>query len=184
MAIRRTAALALIAIGLGGCINQPVVLDRHEVETQPRARTVGGDRCVLPRYEFVDARKHDGMGWIGAHELRYAELGAWLRDSIELAANLDHAASPIIIELNRTYIESRRWGHAFQLVLRARQSDEPESAWRIYRGSVSGITWWGTDAEFGSYVEDAGALAVRSLVRAEGRCTRDQADSSRGPRSG
>lgn len=177
MRLRVNTALFLAAVGLGGCINQPVVLDRHEVETQPRARTVGADRCVLPRYEFVDVRNHEGMGWIGAHELRYAELGAWLQDTIEQAANRDTEASPLIIELNRTYIESRRWGHAFQLVLRARHTDEPESAWRIYRGSVSGITWWGTDSEFGSYVEDAGALAVRNLVRTEGRCERVRADS-------
>ncbi|MBD8526432.1 hypothetical protein [Pseudomarimonas arenosa] len=42
--------------------------------------------------------------------------------------------------------------------------------WRVYRGSESRLTWWGSDAEFGAYVEDAGRKAIRALVLGEGSC--------------
>lgn len=171
MSIRSRLGLLVLAM-LGGCVTQDVKLDHRHVEAPSKRALMGAEDCRLPPFELRDVRDYQGMGWIGGHELLYPDLGSWLHGAIEAATEPEAGAPPLLIELNRAYIESHPSSHTFQLVLRARRADAGESGWRVYRGNTSGITWWGNRGEFGNYVENAGRLAIQALVRAEGNCSR------------
>jgi hypothetical protein len=163
----RRLLIGVFGFALASCVMQDVRLeDQHLPAT--RRQLVGNLDCRLPAFELVDVRDHPGMGWIGPHELGYPGLERWISDALKRAAAADADAPPLRIELNRAYIESHPSGHSFQLVLRARgAADEP---WRIYRGSVSRVTWWGSDSEFGGYVTAAAAKSISALLAAEGQC--------------
>ena len=169
----RAQAFAAVAAALvlGGCITQDVHLPPRDANPA-LSRHGSASGCRLPPFELVDARSHKGLGWIGGHELPYPERESWLHTAIGAAGPSEPSAAPLRVEISRAYIESHPSGHSFQLVLRV-QDGSTESAPRVYRGSESGVTWWGTNAEFGRYVKSAASKAVTALMRGEADCGTD-----------
>jgi hypothetical protein len=162
--------LSIASLALGACVTENVKLDRRHVDALSKRAIVGGLMCSLPVFELADVRAYKGLGWISGHELLYPELELWLGETLRNTATPDANASPLRIEIARAYIESHPSGHSFQLVLRARGRDDATQPWRVYRGSESGVTWWGDSDEFGAYVEDSGKRAIAALIKAEGAC--------------
>ncbi len=154
---------------VGGCVTQDVQLAHGDVKPLRAERAIAAAECRLPAVEVVDVRSYHGLGWIGGHELLYPDLQSWVLGALTAAAATDRSLPPLRVEIHRAYIESHPSSHSFQLVLRVRDAaaDAPP---RVYRGNDSGITWWGTDAEFGGYVRAAGRKAIAALVRGEARC--------------
>ncbi|MDZ4813534.1 MAG: hypothetical protein SGI99_13120 [Pseudomonadota bacterium] len=170
--MRPNSVLAIaFSLGLCACVTQDVQLDRRHVEGPSTRALMGRLSCKLPSFDLVDVRPYQGLGWINGRELLYPELASWIRDALHGAATVDANAQPLLIEINRAYIETHPSSHSFQLVLRVRANDDSDTHWRVYRGNESGVTWWGNDAEFGEYVEDAGKSALGSLIKSEGNCS-------------
>jgi hypothetical protein len=163
--------LAALGLALAGCAGD-VKLDRRHVDPVSRWSLVGNHTCILPALTLSDARSYPGLGWIGRDELTYPDLQSWIERTLQTAAQTDAGAAALDVELNRAYIETHPSGHSFQLVLRVRERGHDERPWRVYRGNVSSITWWGNRGEFGAYVEDAGREAIAALIKAEGRCSK------------
>jgi hypothetical protein len=158
------ARVLLAPLLLGGCVTQDVRLQpTHVGDDRPAAAAA----CRLAPFELVDARPPGPLGRIGGHEVLYPELPASVAAALQRAASADAAAAPLSIELVRAHLEQHHSGHSFNLVLRVR---DPEGAWQVFRGFESGITWWGSDAEFGQYVRGAADRAARKLVAALGIC--------------
>lgn len=165
------ASALLASLLLAGCAGKHVQLDdRHVTARRVSADTLAPD-CRLTDFVLRDGRPHSQLGLLNGHPLTYPELLAWIEQSIRTSVIIQTSGSALTIELARAYIESHPAGHSFQVVLRVRAEDE--QAWRVYRGIESGITWWGTDREFGDYVERAGRAAIRDLIQSEGRCPAD-----------
>jgi hypothetical protein len=164
--------LALLApVLLGACVTQDVRLQPAHVEAERPATAAA---CRLAPFRLVDARPPGPLGRIGAHEVLCPDLPASVEAALQRASAPDAAAAPLSIELARAHLESHHSGHSFNLVLRVRGRD---GAWQVFRGFESGITWWGSDAEFGQYVRNAADRAAQKLVAALGDCSAPAAGS-------
>lgn len=161
---------ALLTVALSACTAHSVVLDANDVDALRGGDILPSAECRFPRFDLVDARKHEHLGWIGGRELHYPEIMPWLERSIAAAATEDAEMPPVQVALTMAYTESHPHGQSFQLVLRARNARDESSNWRTYRGSTAGITWLGHDGEFAGFMEDAGAAAIRAMIAKEGRC--------------
>ncbi len=164
----RTAWGLAVGLLLIGCAGKPIQLDDRHVSARQVTPDTRTPDCRLAEIELVDGRPHQQLGLLRGHALTYPDLLDWIEQSIRSSVRIEPTTTALTIELTRAYIESHPAGHSFQVVLRARHADD--QPWRVYRGIESGITWWGTDSEFGDYVERAGRSAIRALIRAEGRC--------------
>lgn len=167
----RFLVLLAVSVATSSCVTKDVHLDQRHVEVRSSKQLLGRLECRLAEFELVDARRYKGLGWIGGHELLYPELEAWIGDSLRQSTQHDPDAAQLIFEINRAYIESHPSGNSFQLVMRVRDRSADDSAWRVYRGSDSGVTWWGNAGEFGDYLERAGSSALTALIKGEGRCS-------------
>lgn len=167
MTALRGAALVAALSMLPGCRYGDVRLRDEHVDPLPVRAVTAGARCTLPVFELRDTRPSRVLASIKGQQLVYENLEAWTESALRTAAATD-ATRRLEIELARAYLEQHNMGHGFQIVLRVRE--DPAAKWRVYRGADSGTTWWGTNGEFGQYVENAGREAIRALVLAEGAC--------------
>ena len=144
------------------------ISDRHvRVENALSRQPVQG--CRRPVIHVTDQRPHEQLGQrADGKPVTYPGLRNWTEELLRTSATEDPALGQLDVELVRAYFESHPSGHSFHLVMRARSA--ASETWRIYRGTRSGITWWGNDGEYGGYIESAGAKAVSALIRAEGTC--------------
>lgn len=163
----RGAALVAALSMLPGCRYGDIRLRDEHVDPLPARAVTAGARCTLPGFELRDTRPSRVLASINGQQLVYENLDAWTESALRGAAATD-TSRRLEVELARAYLEPHNMGHGFQFVLRVRE--DADAPWRVYRGADSGTTWWGTNGEFGQYVENAGREAIRALVKAEATC--------------
>ncbi len=163
-------AFTMLTFTLGACSFRDVKLKQRHFDTARTKTNFAKRECFLPPFKLVDVREYKGLGFIGDHQLLYPELEPWIKQTLSQGMKIDFQLAPILIELNHAYIDRYPSGHNFQLVMRARQKENDDASWRIYRGSKSSPTWWGNDGEFANYVKAAGLAAITALIEKEGRC--------------
>lgn len=178
MIFARRALLFALLTTLAACRQGDVRLDDHDVDPLAGSDLADGARCSLPGFVLRDARPSDVLASVDGQQLTYGGLARWTESALREASTTD-ASRQLEIELTRAYLEPHNMGHGVQFVLRVRE--RAGVPWRIYRGADSGTTWWGADAEFGQYVEDAARRAIRALIAAEAECAR-ASSSARGRR--
>lgn len=165
------ALVIATSMGMTGCVTQDVALRDQDVDVASRKALTGKQSCTLPHFTLIDARDKKGLGWIGGHELLYPELEDYMARTLEVSADRDERGQPLMIEINRAYIETHPSSLSFQLVLRVRTEGGVDAGWRVYRGNASEVAWWGNKGELGSYVEKSSRELISKLVKAEGRCS-------------
>jgi hypothetical protein len=176
----RLSVLLAVSAATSSCVMNDVYLDQRHVDVQASQKLLGTLECRLAEFDLVDARAYKGLGWIGGHELLYPELETWIGDSLRQSTQPDPEAAPLVLEISRAYIESHPSGNSFQLVMRVRGQSAESGEWRVYRGSDSGVTWWGNAGEFGEYLERAGSSALTALIKGEGVCSRGGSSKTSG----
>jgi hypothetical protein len=164
---RRGVALPAALVLLAGCHYGDVHLQDRHLDPLPAHTITGGARCTLPAFQLRDTRPSPVLASVNGQQLIYDGLAQWTEGALRAAVSTDPSRR-LDIELVRAYLEVHSSGHGFQLVLRVRE--DTTAKWRVYRGSDSGITWWGTGGEVGQYVENAARGAIRALVQAEADC--------------
>lgn len=153
---------ALLAAASSGCSTKAVVLNHEAVSnlrTAPASRSV---QCPSLG-EFVDARPDADMGRLGYRDFDFPEFKPWFEAQLRAALPSGDNTDPeqtLRVELLRSYLETNRNTLSFTVVIRATL---PGKAPQVLRGAVTKINWWGTQSEFGNYIESASTQVMARL---------------------
>lgn len=167
----RYLLMMLLAAVLSGCVTRDVQLRPGHVRgSSPQLASLPGG-CRLGAFDWVDRRHRQELGYLGRHAVHYPQLAEWIEAELR-AAVLEDPSMPVLqIELLHAYLESHPSGHSLNLVLRSREPiDADPAAAQLHRGQSTGITWFGSQAELGRYVESAAREAMRELLRGRADC--------------
>lgn len=157
----RLGVLTPLLSVLLGCSTQPMVVRPDAVSDLGAVPVAVAERC--PRLgEFVDARPDQDMGKLSFRDFEFPVFPSWfetqLRNAFPEDGNLERA--PMRLELLRSYLETNASTLSFTVVIRA--TIEPQHP-QVFRGSITKVNWWGTQSEFGNYIESASDQAIARL---------------------
>jgi hypothetical protein len=156
---------------LVGCVAQDVRLEPQHIDAAKVPRQVANRDCTMPPFTWTDRRPDQSLGGAGVQKLLYDNFPQWMENNLRQAAQVDEQLPPIHVELRRSYVEAHPSSLSFHVVLSVTHGSDTDDT-KVYRGTRTGIVWWGNKAEIGNFVEHAGGRAVAALIEGEGQCAK------------